>query len=269
MLSLLRILALLALAYVGVVLLVTAFQRSLIYRPTRASSTELADLAAGIQMQAWTNASGQRIGWYRPSPKQPAAGAVLILHGNAGTAVGREYLADPLQEALPLDVFILEYPGYADRPGKPSQATILAAADEAVDLLKGHPRLFLVGESLGTGPIAYLGGRLGSRVAGVQFLVPYNRLSAVASTHYPWLPVRWLLRDPYPAQDWLAAYSGPVGILIAENDQIIPAPLGRALYESYSGPKELWQIPGADHEDVLRQPPEWWREVGRLWGFNR
>lgn len=261
----LRILLLLLLAYVGLVLLVALLQRSLIYYPPQIPTAALAGLASERGMLPWTNAAGLRIGWRRPASIQPSVGAVLILHGNAGSAVARTYLADPLQEALPLEVFILEYPGYADRPGKPSQSTLLAAAEEAAGLLADQPALFLIGESLGTGPAAYLAGRLGARVAGVLFLVPYHRLADVAAVHYPWLPVRWLLRDPYPAGEWLATYPGLAGFVIAGRDQVIPPPLGRALYEGFAGRKQLWELPEADHEEANDRPPEWWEEVGRFW----
>ncbi len=158
-----RIGLILVLAYLGLVVVVALLQRHLIYQPDVSTTEALQVLASGQQLQPWTNAAGTRIGWFRPSPHGGTAGSVLILHGNAGSAVDRDYLADPLQQALPLDVYILEYPGYGDRTGSPSQASLLAAADEAGDLLIRRGPLYLVGESLGTGPTAHLAGRLGQR----------------------------------------------------------------------------------------------------------
>lgn len=255
------------LVYLGLVVLVALFQRHLIYQPDGGTTDALRILATGRQFEPWTNAFGTRIGWFRSSPHGSAIGSVLILHGNAGSAVDRDYLADPLQQALPLDVYILEYPGYGDRTGVPSQSSLLAAADEAGDLLIGRGPLYLVGESLGTGPTAHLAGRLGERVAGVLFFAPYPRLAAVAGTHYPWLPVRWMLRDPYPAEQWLAAYPGPVGVVLAGRDEIIPPRWGRVLYDSFPGRKQLWEFADAGHNEVVSQPPEWWMQVGRFWAL--
>ena len=263
----LRIGLVLLLAYLGLVLVVALLQRYLIYQPDVGTTEALQILAGGRHLQPWTNAAGTRVGWFRPSPHGAAAGSVLVLHGNAGSAVDRDYIADPLQQALPLDVYILEYPGYGDRTGSPSQASLLAAADEAGDLLTGRGPIFLVGESLGTGPTAHLAGRLGQRVAGILFFAPYPRLAVVAGTHYPWLPVRWMLRDPYPADQWLSAYPGPVGVVLAGRDQIIPPRWGRALYHGFAGRKQLWEFADAGHNDVVSQPPEWWTQVGRFWGL--
>ena len=265
-LILLRILGLVVLVYLGLVLVLAVFQRSLIYLPGKAPAAELAVFAQQRRMLPWTNAAGLRIGWWRAYTPGPATGSVLVMHGNAGTSVGREYLADPLQEALPLDVFILEYPGYGDRPGAPSQTTLLAAAAEALEMLGDRKPLYLIGESLGTGPTAFLAGKAGNRIAGILLLVPYNRLVQVASVHYPWLPVRWVLRDPYPADEWLEKYLGPVAVVLADQDEIIPSRLGQALFDGYSGPKRVWIMPQAGHEDATHQPPEWWSELGEFWG---
>ena len=104
-------------------------------------------------------------------------------------------------------------------------------------------------------------------MAGLALLVPYNRLDAVAAVHYPWLPVRWLLWDTFPAEEWLRSYRGPAAFLLAGSDRVIPTKLGRTLCDGFGGPKQLTEIAGADHEDVLRQPVEWWRGVGALWGL--
>jgi pimeloyl-ACP methyl ester carboxylesterase len=256
------------LSYVGIALLVMVGQRWLLYRPSRIPTEVLTGLASERRMIPWTNLAGLRIGWQRPCRLGHAEGAVLILHGNAGTAIARDYFADPLQEALPLDVFVLEYPGYADRPGSPSQNSLLAAAKDAAELLRDRTHLFLVGESLGSGVASYLAGTLGTRVAGLLLIVPFNHLSAAAAVHYPWLPVRWLLWDKFPSDEWLRDYSGPAAFLLAGNDQLVPPALGHALYEGYHGPKRLWEIPKAGHEDVVDRPASWWREVGDFWGLK-
>ena len=51
----------------------------------------------------------------------------------AGPACAR--YADVIQKVAALDVFILEYPGYADRAGQPSQDSLFRAADEGLQLL--------------------------------------------------------------------------------------------------------------------------------------
>jgi hypothetical protein len=69
-------------------------------------------------------------------------------------------------------VFVVEYPGYADRSGKPTERTLEASADEAFRSLTTNSPIYLVGESLGTGVASYLAGRYPDKVAGVALLAP-------------------------------------------------------------------------------------------------
>ena len=64
-------------------------------------------------------------------------------------------------------------------------------------------------------------------------------------------------------------FRGPVKVVIAERDEVIPAKFGRRLFESYAGPKSLEVIEGANHNDVSEQPPDWWRKVFEFWAANR
>ena len=91
-----------------------------------------------------------------PSPKQPAEGSVMIMYGNGSTATGSAHYADEIQDVAAFDVFILEYPGYEDRPGCPSQRSLFQAADEALRLISTNRPIYLVGESLGTGVASHL-----------------------------------------------------------------------------------------------------------------
>jgi pimeloyl-ACP methyl ester carboxylesterase len=165
---------------------------------------------------------------------------------------------------------VVEYPGYADRPGVPSEQTLYQAAGEAVQLLATNgPPVYVVGESLGTGVAAYVAGHYPEQVAGVALLAPYTSLADVAQAHVFLLPVRWLICDRFPAEEHLCQYHGPVAVLVAGRDRVVPARLGRRLYAGYNGPKRLWQFPQADHETVMVQPAAIWEEIIAFWRAGR
>ena len=239
----LRISVLGLMVYAGLVLLVTVFQRRLLYLPTRFHGRPRHPRARG-KFSAMDQRGGSAGGVVEAGSLGKAQGCVLVTHGNAGSAVGRDYLANPIQEALALDVFLLEYPGYGDRLENRPRTRCSPRLQEAAGLLAGRTNLFLVGESLGTGVASYLASELGSKVSGVLLMVPYNRMTDTAASHYPWLPVRWLLKDRYPSADWLPRYGGPVAFLLAGADRIVPSRLGQALYDAYPGRKRIWVIPG-------------------------
>lgn len=249
-----------AFGYAVLVLTVGCVQRRLLYHPPPLGSGEVSQVAERHGFLPWTNAVGIRIGWFRSSTGIASEACVLIMHGNAGAAADRAYLADPIQAGSNVDVYVLEYPGFAGRPGTPSENSLTAAAGEALSLLGRQRPVYLVGESLGTGVACFLAGTRPAEVAGVILLTPFDRLSSVAAHHYPWIPVRMLLLDRFPSEEWLKQYSGPVGIVVGTADQVIPARFGHRLHAGYTGPKRFWEFEGEDHWDASHRPPEWWRE---------
>jgi uncharacterized protein len=243
-------------------------QRRLIYFPPHFTTDQMKRFAAANRLERWRSPAGALIGWKRPSPTQPPAGEVLVMHGNAGCAFQCAHYADVIQAVAALDVFLVEYPGYADRPGAPSERTLDAAASEALLLLPTNEPIYLVGESLGTGVAAHLAGHYPDHVAGVALLGAYNRLADVAQAHMPILPVHWLLQDRYPAEDDLRRYHGPMAVLVAGRDTVVPERFGRRLYDAYAGPKRLWEFPQDTHGSLMFQPPEVWRQIVAFWQAN-
>ena len=250
---------------VGLYLLIctgcAAFQRRLIYFPPVFRPKQVDQLAQSAKLERWKDPSGQAIGMKRLSPRQPAVGRVLIVYGNGSCATACAHYADVIQDIAAFDVFIVEYPGYANRPGSPSQKSLFRAADEAFQLLATNRPVYLVGESLGTGVAAYLAGTHPDKVAGVVLFAPYNRLADAAQYHYPILPVHLLLVDRFPSEDYLRNYHGPVGILVAGEDQVVPEKFGRRLYDKYAGPKRLWEFPLDDHGTVMERLPNVWTQI--------
>lgn len=242
------------------------FQRRLIYFPTKIPMAVIGEVAREHGFLPWRNPAGEVIGWMVPAVGA-ARGSVLIVHGNAGSALGRDYLAQPIHHAAEgtMDVFVLEYPGYGARAGKPSRASLTAAAEEAFLLLPAGRPKFVVSESIGTGVAAELAKKYPSEIAGMAMLVPYHNLPAVAQRMFWFLPAYFLMRDRFDPEKCLQGYRGPVKFVVAGADEIIPAASGIRLHDSYQGPKQLQVFEGAGHNEVSGQPPAWWRETFGFW----
>jgi hypothetical protein len=238
-----------------------SFQRRLIYFPPIFDTATAERLGQAAGLERWLDRNGQPIGWKREAPIQPAQGRVLIVHGNAGAAVQCAHYADAIQNVVSLDVFMLEYPGYGDRPGKPSERSLEKSAVDALNFLSGPGPVYVVGESLGTGVAAYLAGTCPDLVAGLILLAPYGSLTDVAQAHVPYLLPRVIMVDRFPAGKFLRNFNGPVAVLVGGEDRVVPAKFGRRLFDGYDGPKRLWEFPNADHGTVMFQTPEKWREI--------
>ena len=251
--------------YALIIIPMALFQRRLIYFPTKLT-LDLAERAATERgFKPWRNHSGEIIGWKLPANSKPN-GSVLIVHGNAGWALNRLYIAEPIHQAVSsLDIYILEYPGYGARAGSPGEESFLNASDDAFDSLPKTLPVYIVGESLGTGVAAHLAQKNPVEITGLLLFVPYDKLALVAQNHLPFLPVYFLLRDRFDPIDWLKNYRGPIKFVIAGGDEVIPTKFGLRLFSEYNGPKVLQVIPGAGHNNVAEQSQEWWKQVLVFW----
>jgi fermentation-respiration switch protein FrsA (DUF1100 family) len=78
---------------------------------------------------------------------------------------------------------------------------------------------------------------------------PFTSMADVGRHHYPFLPVRLLLRDRFAAIDLIQRVRAPVLVIAGGRDQIVPVDHSRRLYDAAAPPKTLLVIPGADHND--------------------
>lgn len=254
----------LAIAVVALAAIAFLAQRGLLYFPARYALEPAEREARRLGLEPWRDARGGLVGWRAPHPGGRAVARVLVLHGNAGSALDRGYLRDVLQAAgvPPLDVYLLEYPGYGPRGGAASEPSIVEAATAAVDLLAagGDAPILLAGESIGTGAAA-LAAAARPRVAGLLLITPLKSVAEVARRHYPWLPT-FLLRDRFDTAAALARLRGPVAFVLAGEDDVVFTDLGRALQDGYAGPKRLWLQPGRGHNTLVYEPRDpMWREI--------
>ena len=228
-------------------ILAYAFQRMLIYYPETADSGRLETQAAREGLLPWHNADGTFIGW---RTQHGAGTPLLLLHGNAGHSLHRSYFVSRLNDAeIAPPIFILEYPGYGARPGTPTESNLVAAAVEAIDLL-GQP-VILAGESLGSGVACGAASQRPGSIRGLLLIAPFDSLVAVARKHYPWAPVSLILRDRYDSSSALHKLRAPLAVIVAEEDAIVPVDSAIRLFDSYSGPKKAWRVPGSGHNEVL------------------
>lgn len=259
-----RVLQLFLIAYLLVLLVVLIFQRRLIYLPTKIPADVIVSVAAEHGFAPWKNPAGRIIGWKMPA-NGTATGSVLIVHGNAGCALSRDYIARPIHDAAAVDVYVLEYPGYGARTGSPSKTSLVAAAEEAFQLLPVNSPRYVVSESIGAGVACELAQAHPKEVAGLALLVPYDSLARVAQKQMWFLPAYFLLFDRFNPAESLKNYHGPVKFVIAGADEVIGPAAGRRLFAGYAGPKELQEFPQAGHNDVAAQSPAWWQEVFSFW----
>jgi pimeloyl-ACP methyl ester carboxylesterase len=84
-------------------------------------------------------------------------------------------------------------------------------------------------------------------------ITAYSNLADAAFAHYPVYPIKMMLRNNFTPDKWLAHYTGPVTIIDAGKDQIIPNRLGQKLYDGIpSAQKKITIIENVDHNTIYQ-----------------
>jgi fermentation-respiration switch protein FrsA (DUF1100 family) len=87
-------------------------------------------------------------------------------------------------------------------------------------------------------------------VAAVVLEAPFTSAVDAGAQHYPWAPVRWLMKDRFDSKAKIADIRAPVLIVHGGRDRVVPFSHGEALYAAAVAPKESLWIPDAGHNDL-------------------
>ncbi len=104
-----------------------------------------------------------------------------------------------------------------------------------------------LGESLGGAVVAELAAE--HPPAGLVLRSPFTDLAAVGRVHYPYLPVRAVLRDRHQVTERLRRVDVPTTVVYGTADSIVPPAQSRAVAEAAAGPTRTVVVAGADHND--------------------
>ena len=244
----LLVIGLVALAiYLAVCLLMYLAQDRLLYFPTpeikRPGVQSLSVKRGEVTVKVWTTL-------------HPNSRPALLYFGGNGEDVGAN-LRD-FDRALPDHaIYLVNYRGYGGSTGRPSEAALIGDAEAIYDqLAASHERIVVVGRSLGSGVATALASE--RAVAGLILVTPFDSVANVGAAHYPWLPVRWLIKDPYDSASRIGKVKAPVLVLVAEDDEVIPRPRTDALIAAAPAARtHTVVIPGATHNDISSLPRYW------------
>lgn len=235
-----------------VIAAMAVFQRRLIYLTGRETVPPIADVVEGAS--EWTLRTDDGLdltAWFvEAQAPRPDGMTVLVAPGNAGNRSYRVPLAIALTE-VGFDVLLLDYRGYGGNPGSPTEAGLtldVRAAYEAV-LSSGvaTEQILLFGESLGGAFVTGLATEVAA--AGLVLRSPFVDLASVAADAYPFLPVRWLLREKLPVLERIGDVRMPVAVVYGTADSIVDPAQSRRVADAAPNCVASVGVQGADHND--------------------
>jgi pimeloyl-ACP methyl ester carboxylesterase len=220
-----------------------ATQRSQMYFPT--PPTEAARAQAW-----WVERDGERIKVWVVA--RPGAAALLYFGGNAEDVAGT---VDTLVEAIPdRSLHLVNYRGYGGSTGRPTEAGLREDAVTIYDeVRRRHDDVAVMGRSLGSGVAVQLASL--RPVERLVLVTAFDSLADVAASHFPWLPVRVLLKDRYHSAARARDVSARVLIVTAADDEIIPSARSDALAGAFR-PEQVERVvvPGVGHNTLDLSP---------------
>lgn len=197
----------------------------------------------------------------------PAPGWILYLHGSSGSVTTPGYNQAWTEfHRLGLGVMAVDYRGYGDSAGVPSEAGLYLDAEAAYGYLTAElhvspGRVIIYGYSLGSAVAIDLAARLPA--AGLIVEGAFLSIPARGAELYPYLPVAWLAHNRFASVDKVGRVTMPKLFIHASRDKVVPLAHGRRLFELARAPKYFQEVAGA-HVDAYQVDPAFFDSVRRF-----
>src|SRR5206468_970816 len=109
--------------------------------------------------------------------------------------------------------------------------------------------IIVYGESLGAAVAVDLATK--NRVAGVILEEPFTSSADVGRRMFPYLPVRWLVRNKYDSLSKIGRVHAPLLILHSRDDEFFPYWHAERLFAAAPEPKRLVELRGGHNDAFL------------------
>lgn len=207
-----------------------------------------------------TTADGLTLRGYWWPPEQAGGDVLVFFHGNAGNRQGWAEATQALA-AGGHGLLVVDYRGYSDNPGKPTQTGLFADGEAFLALAKTlapESRLYLFGYSLGGAVALEMAAR--HEVGGVVTLGAFAALADLApAIARPFLP------DRYDNRAAIARVTEPVLLIHGTADEIIPFDQMGELKAASTGKVRTFKLEGAGHHiDFAKLAPQVWSNIAEM-----
>lgn len=253
MASLKRILLFLATTY-GTVLVALVVLEPRILFPAPSTSSGEWDASKFQAKEDWVSTEdGSRVHVWTFAHRSPLA-TIIFSHGNGEDLGSLGWELQELSINLSVNVVAYDFRGYGKTGGTPNQLNILGDAIAVGKWVRDHPEwsrvpIIPMGRSLGGAAAIEMATEL--QTPGLVLDRTFSSAVDVAASIYPIIPVRLLMRNPFPSQEKIKLYSGRLLQFHGDADNVVPISFGRKLHEACpSNQKSFVELAGFGHNDL-------------------
>ncbi|MGI9519367.1 MAG: alpha/beta hydrolase [Pirellulaceae bacterium] len=239
--------------FAGLVVLMLSFETYLVYPAPRADVGDYDATRLGAEEVWFESQDGTQLhGWL--FAQDGNRHRVVFFHGNGENValVGPE--AQLLSRLLGADILLFDYRGYGKSEGSPHEKGVVADGVAAVNWMSNR-------YDIDANQVVYLGRSLGGGVAvqicadmpprALILVSNFSSMVDVAAGAFPWLPVRWLMRNRYDSVSAIANCQSALLQIHGTRDRMIPIALGEKLFAaSPCEAKAFIRAEGFGHNDL-------------------
>ena len=233
--------------YLIVLTYIYLFQRNLLYHPSD-NSYQGDEINFDYKEIFIQNKEGIKLKAWLHEKDLINKKTIIFFHGNAGNLRNRNYKLNELSK-FDVNFLIVAYRGFSGNQGKPSEQGLYEDAKSTLNWLKikgvKEKNIILYGESLGTAVAIEIAQN--KDLAGIILESPFTSMVELAQKYYPFIPVRFLLKDKYETIKKLPNINSPLLVLHGRLDSIVPFSMSEELFKKANKPKFKYFIDNDDH----------------------
>lgn len=261
------VLLIVAVVYLLLLGILWQHQERIVFQPPPAAPTKGARFASSEQVRqvSYRAEDGLELFGFVVGDVTRAEQLLIAFHGNADLARFLVPWAQAATSVASVAVMLPELRGYDGLPGRPTYRNAACDARAARQFVEREltvrdDRIAYFGHSLGSAIAAELAAE--STPIALLLQSPFSSARAMARRMaLPGLSLFWPLvsRVHYDTEHRVRSLTAPVSVAHGLRDMIVPAKMGRRVYDAAGRKGALLLVPRAGHNDIAeRAPADYW-----------
>ena len=196
-------------------------------------------------------------GWFVKDKSTKKTPLVFYFGGNASNV---EFIVSDKKYIPGIAACTFNYRGYGLSEGEPSEKKIVEDALLIYNTYKNHPNIdsnniTIIGRSLGTGVAIQLASKV--KASKLILVSPYDSMINTAYDHYPFLPVKWILKNTFESNKYVGQLTQKTMIIYGDQDTVVSPERTLSLIKAFKNKPKVVVFKGRHHNNVFDDEQYW------------